>query len=170
MKRLSILAIFLLMTVPALRAEKAAWRPATDAELAALLPARAQVVKEHIETEMRTASGVVNNHGQYIAGVVLITAGYSADGKYSHYLMVQAPIRVGDVELKPGDYVLGWLRDGETIKVHINVATTGELVGNAVAERMAPRTRVESLKIWPPGDKSLIQIGRFSIPYTVEGK
>ncbi|HEU5458375.1 MAG TPA: hypothetical protein VFU68_07135, partial [Terracidiphilus sp.] len=130
MKRLSILAIFLLMIVPALHAEKAGWRQATDAELAALLPARAQVVKEHIETEMRTASGVVNNHGQYIAGVVLITAGYSADGKYSHYLVVQTPIRVGDVKLKPGDYILGWLRDGETIKVHINLATTGEPVGN----------------------------------------
>lgn len=170
MKRLSILAVFLmLMAVPAMQAEKANWRQATDAELAALLPARAQVVKEHIETEMRTASGVVNNHGQYVAGVVLITAGYSADGKYSHYLMVQTPIRVGDVELKPGDYILGWLRDGGTIKVHINLATTGELVGNAVAERMAPRTRVESLKIWPPGEKSLIQIGRFGIPYKVEG-
>jgi hypothetical protein len=169
MKKILIPALFLLMTVPAPGAEKMTWRQATDAELAALLPARAQVVKEHIETEMRTASGVVNNHGQYIAGVVLITAGYSADGKYSHYLMVQAPIRVGGVELKPGDYILGWLRDGETIKVHINVATTGELVGNAVAQRMAPHTRVESLKIWPPVDKSLIQIGRFGIPYVVEG-
>ena len=169
MKRILIPALFLLMSVPALRAEKTTWRPATDAELAALLPARAQVVKEHIETEMRTASGVVNNHGQYIAGVVLITAGYSADGKYSHYLMVQAPIRVGGVELKPGDYILGWLRDGQTIKIHINMATTGELVGNAVAERLAPHTRVEILKIWPPEDKSIIQIGRFGIPYVVEG-
>ncbi|HVC48338.1 MAG TPA: hypothetical protein VND90_13930 [Terracidiphilus sp.] len=169
MKKILIPALFLLMSVPALRAEKTTWRQATEAELAALLPARAQVVKEHIETEMRTASGVVNNHGQYIAGVVLITAGYSADGKYSHYLMVQAPIRVGGVELKPGDYILGWLRDGETIKIHFNVATTGELVGNAVARRLAPHTRVESLKIWPPGDKSLIQIGRFGISYVVEG-
>jgi hypothetical protein len=57
------------------------------------LPARAPVEKEHIETEMRTASGIVNAHGHYIAGVVLLTAGYSADGKYSHYLLVQAPIK-----------------------------------------------------------------------------
>jgi hypothetical protein len=169
MKRILMPAFFLLLSVPAMQAQKTTWRQATDAELAALLPARAQVVKEHIETEMRTASGVVNSHGEYIAGVVLITAGYSADGKYSHYLMVQAPIRVDGVELKPGDYILGWLRDGETIKVHINMATTGDLVGNAVAQRLAPHTRVESLKIWPPGDKSLIQIGRFGIPYVVEG-
>jgi hypothetical protein len=169
MKNILIPALFLLMSAPAMQAQKTTWRQATDAELAALLPARAQVVKEHIETEMRTASGVVNNHGQYIAGVVLITAGYSADGKYSHYLMVQTPIRVDGVELKPGDYILGWLRDGETIKVHINMATTGELVGNAVAERLAPHTRVEILKIWPPDDKSIIQIGRFGIPYVVEG-
>ena len=170
MKKTLILAFFLLMATPAVRAENTTWKQATNAELASILPARAQVVKEHIETEMRTASGVVNNHGQYIAGVVLITAGYSADGKYSHYLLVQAPIRVEGVELKPGDYILGWLRDGTTIKVHINVATTGALVGNAVAHRLAPHTRVESLKIWPPGDKSLIQIGRFGISYAVEGK
>jgi len=50
------------------------------------------VVTEHIETEMRTASGIVNGRGQFIAGVVLITAGYSAADKYSHYLIVQAPV------------------------------------------------------------------------------
>jgi hypothetical protein len=74
------------------QAQKTAWRQATDAELASLLPARAPVEKEHIETEMRTASGIVNSRGHFIAGVVLITAGYSADGKYSHYLIVQAPV------------------------------------------------------------------------------
>jgi len=26
---------------------------------------------------------------------------------------------------------------------------------------------VESLHIWPPGDKALIQIGRFGIPYEI---
>jgi len=63
-------------------AQKAAWRQATDSELASVLPSRAHVENEHIETEMRTASGIVNAHGRYIAGVVLLTAGYSAEGKY----------------------------------------------------------------------------------------
>ena len=31
-------------------AQKAAWRQASDTELASLLPARAPVIKEHIET------------------------------------------------------------------------------------------------------------------------
>ena len=44
-------------------ARKPTWRQATDAELASLLPARAPVEKEHIETEMRTASGIVNSRG-----------------------------------------------------------------------------------------------------------
>src|SRR5438270_3007803 len=91
-------------------AQKNVWRQATDTELASLLPARAPVEKEHIETEMRTASGIVNAHGKFIAGVVLLTAGYSADGKYSHYLMVQVPVRIGGVLLKPGDYAFGWDR------------------------------------------------------------
>ena len=59
---------------------------------------------------MRTASGIVNGRGRSIAGVVLLTAGYSAEGKYSHYLIVQTPVRIGGVALKPGEYVFGWTK------------------------------------------------------------
>jgi hypothetical protein len=41
------------------QAQKPVWRQATAAELATVLPARAAVEREHIETEMRTASGIV---------------------------------------------------------------------------------------------------------------
>lgn len=159
-----ILLPFLLMQAPA---QKAEWRQATSSELAAVLPTRAQVVSEHIETEMRTASGIVNEHGQFIAGVVLLTAGYSADGKYSHFLLVQAPMRIAGFTLQPGNYLLGWTRAGaqDVLNVHFNVAATGDLVGTADARRIAGPGRVESLHIWPPQDKALIQIGRFGIPY-----
>ena len=146
-------------------AQKSLWRQATDAELTALLPARAPVEKEHIETEMRTASGITDGKGRFIAGVVLITAGYSADGKHSHYLIVQAPMRVGGISLSPGEYVFGWQRDGDALTVHLHEALTGKLVGTMEAHRIPGNSRVESLRIWPPGDKSLIQIGRFGIPY-----
>jgi hypothetical protein len=159
-------ALLLLAASPTV-AQKSAWRQATDAELASVLPSRAPVVNEHIETEMRTASGIVDGHGRYIAGVVLLTAGYSVEGKYSHYLIVQAPVRIGGVDLKPGRYVFGWTRaaDGDSLSVHFNVAETGELVGTADARRIAGSTRVESLHIWPPEETALIQIGRFGIPY-----
>ena len=148
-------------------AEKPAWRQATPAELAAVLPSRAPVESEHIETEMRTASGIVDGRGRFIAGVVLITAGYSAEGKYSHYLIVQAPVEIGGVRLKPGEYAFGWTRaeGGDTLSVHFNVAATGALVGTTDAHRISDSTRLESLHIWPPDDKGLIQIGRFGIPY-----
>jgi hypothetical protein len=153
-------------------AQKPAWRQATPSELAAVLPARALVESEHIETEMRTASGIVDEHGRYIAGVVLLTAGYSADGKYSHYLMVQAPIRMGSFVLQPGQYALGWTRgeSRDTLSVHFNVASTGKLAGTAEARRIADSTRLESLHIWPPEDRSMIQIGRFSIIYKLVGE
>jgi hypothetical protein len=159
-------AISLLLTQP-LCAQKTAWRQATDAELASVLPSRAPVVSEHIETEMRTASGIVDSRGRFIAGVVLITAGYSAEGKYSHYLLVQAPLIVGGVMLKPGSYVFGWsrARDGGSLTVHFNRSETGDLVGTTQAHWLAGSSRVESLRIWPPGEKSLFQIGRFGIPY-----
>ena len=147
-------------------AQRTAWRQATDEELASLLPARAQVVKEHIETELRTASGIVDRRGRYIAGVVLLTAGYSAEGKYSHYIVLQAPIRIGGVAFKPGEYVFGWDRAPaeDALNVHFYVAATGAPVGSADAQRIAGSSRVESLHIWPP-EKGLIQIGRFGIPY-----
>ncbi|MGD0547496.1 MAG: hypothetical protein ABR991_06660 [Terracidiphilus sp.] len=152
---------------PLSQAQKNAWRQASDAELASLLPARAQVEKEHIETEMRTASGIVNNQGRYVAGVVLLTAGYSAEGKYSHYLIVQAPIRIGGVALKPGEYVFGWTKaqSGDVLSVHFYMAATGALVGSTEAHLLTGTSRAESLHIWPPADKAMIQIGRFGIPY-----
>ena len=168
MKRIIHCGVFLLllsMLMQTSLAQKSAWRQASDAELASLLPARAPVEQEHIETEMRTASGIVNNRGHYIAGVVLITAGYSADGKYSHYLIVQAPIKIGGITLKQGKYVFGWVRSADALSVHFHEAATGALVGTTDAHRLAGSTRVESLHIWPPNDKSMFQIGRFGIPY-----
>ena len=163
---LSGLAILALAASFAAHAQKATWRQATDAELASLLPARAPVEKEHIETELRTASGIVSSKGRYIAGVVLITAGYSADGKYSHYFIVQAPIRVGGIALKPGEYVFGWVRSGEdALSVHFHNAATGALIGTTDAHLIPGSNRVASLRIWPPGEKALLQIGRFGIPY-----
>ena len=150
--------------------QRSQWRQATDAELASVLPGRAPVESERIETEMRTASGIVDEQGRFIAGVVLLTAGYSAEGKYSHFLLVQAPIRVGGVELKPGEYAFGWTRseDSEALNVHFNAAATGALIGTADAHRIVGSNRVESLHIWPPTEKSIIQIGRFGIPYQLD--
>jgi hypothetical protein len=159
--------LILLFLLPA-QAQKTTWRQATDAELGSLLPARAPVVKEHIETEMRTASGIVNSRGEFIAGVVLITAGYSAEGKYSHYLVVQAPIKIGGVALKPGEYLLGYTHSGDVLNVHLNEASTGALIGTTDAHLIPGHIAVASLHIWPPGEKALIQIGRFGIPYEFE--
>src|SRR5690349_21739703 len=83
------------------------WRAASEAELKALIPARAPVEKERIETEFRTASGVTDGRGKFIAGVLMITAGYSAEGKYSHFFITQVPVRIGDFTLPAGEYVFG---------------------------------------------------------------
>src|SRR5947209_1397238 len=80
----------------------AAWGPATEKELQIVIPSRAPVEKERIETEFRTASGISNGQGKVIAGVVLITAGYSAQGKYSHFFLTQVPIEIGGVTFKAG--------------------------------------------------------------------
>lgn len=167
MKRLAAVVFLFSTLVGSLVAQpKSSWRSATSAELQSALPARAQVVKERIETEMRTASGIINAQGKIIAGVVLITAGYSADGKYSHYFLVQAPITIGDVALPAGNYVLGWQRNEKGLVVKFYDAATGEERGTTIAHRLPTGSRVESFRMWPPSDHSMIQIGRFALSYT----
>jgi ammonia channel protein AmtB len=170
MKRLSLFVLLTLSLAPGMLAQNSAWRQATNAELASLLPARAPVIKEHIETEMPTASGIVDGRNHYIAGVVLITAGYSAEGKYSHYLVVQSPIKLGGVALKPGEYILGYTHSGDVLNVHFNEAATGNLIGTTDAHLMAGRGPITNLHIWPPSIKAVFQIGRFVIPYELKDR
>lgn len=144
-----------------------AWHAATQSDLRALLPARATVEKEHIETEMRTASGITDGHGKFIAGVVLITAGYSADGKYSHYLIVQQPISIGRLSFPPGEYVFGWQRGEDALNVNFYIAASGKYLGTVVAHRIPASSRVESFRLWPPNEREFIQIGRFGLPYEI---
>src|SRR5215207_2451742 len=149
---------------------RARWRTATPEELRRVIPARAPVIKENIETEFRTASGVIDGRGRYIAGVVMITAGYSAEGKYSHFFLTQVPLRVGDLELPAGQYVFGYARAGDdSIRVSFYRAATGDHVGDAGARRSTRKgTGVRSLLINPPASgRANIQIGRFLLEYRV---
>src|SRR5215211_5695205 len=88
---------FLLMLIICTVCLAANWRIASGPELRKVVPARAPVIKENIETEFRTASGVTDGRGKFIAGVVMITAGYSAEGLYSHYFITQVPLRLGSL-------------------------------------------------------------------------
>jgi hypothetical protein len=149
---------------------RARWRSATADELRRVIPARAPVIKENIETEFRTASGVIDNRGRFIAGVVMITAGYSAEGKYSHFFLTQAPLRVGDLDLPAGQYVFGYTRaSDDSIRVSFYRAANGEAVGDAEARRSTRKgTGVRSLLVNPPAaGRANIQIGRFLLEYRV---
>jgi hypothetical protein len=159
-KYLAILGAFALLA-PA----QNSWRPATEGELKAVIPPRAPVEKERIETEFRTASAITNGKGKYVAGVVLITAGYSADGKYSHFFFTQVPLQVGEFALQPGDYVFGWSKNADSLTVRFYQAQSGKPVGAVEAVRNSRIGRIESFHIYPPGDKAIIQIGRFGFPY-----
>jgi hypothetical protein len=150
-------------------AHRARWREATQDELRKVIPARAPVIKENIETEFRTASGVTDGRGRFIAGVVMITAGYSAEGKYSHFFVTQAPLKVGDMDLQPGQYVFGYRRvDDDTIHLSFYRASSGDPVGEADARKSGKGHAVRSLFISPPvGGRATIQIGRFLLEYRV---
>ncbi len=160
--------VYVLITVVAVgRATQtsAVWHTATAAELKTVIPARAPVVKERIETEFRTASGIADGQHRFIAGVVLITAGYSAEGKYSHFLIVQAPLRIGEINLAAGEYVFGWARNEDSLTVKFYEAASGKPLGSVEASLNPTVSRVESFRVYPPGEKSVMQIGRFTFPY-----
>ena len=151
----------------AIRAPRTRWRTATEPELRKLIPARAPVMKENIETEFRTASGVADGRGKFIAGVVMITAGYSAEGKYSHFFITQAALKIGSMLLQPGEYVFGYQRiNNDTIRVSFYRASNGEAVGTVDAHVNRKSTLVRSLLISPPVDgRASIQVGRFFFEY-----
>lgn len=149
-------------------ASKRDWRVASSAELEAALPARAPVEKERIETEMRSASGIIDARGHVTAAVVLITAGYAANGKYYYYLLAQSPIRIGsNIDLQPGGYAIGWTRATDGLQVHIYEAETGVERGTVTAHPLSQPLPIVSIKIWPPSERSVIQIGRFVVPYSM---
>jgi hypothetical protein len=166
--------LFLLTAVGELNAKSQAgkssqWRSATPAELHSVIPPRAPVISERIETEFRTASAITNGKGKFVAGVVLITAGYSADGKYSYFFLTQVPLRISNVQLNPGQYVIGWTRHGDdNLLVSFYQAATGTLIGEVLASRNENIHRVESFRVWPPDIQPLIQIGRFTFGYSVD--
>ncbi len=148
-------------------ARAAAWRQSTEEELKKIIPARAPVIAERIETELRTASGITDSKGHVVAGVLLITAGYSANGKYSYFLLSQVPIQIAGKLLPAGNYLIGWTRSENELFVTLSEAGSGKPVAEATATRNPAIKRVESFHISPPGALSAIQLGRFSFPYSI---
>ena len=160
-----MIILFSCCTLRLRRRKESAWRQATDAELASLLPARAPVEKEHIETEMRTASGIVDQHGPLHR-----RRGAAHCRLLGRRKVLALSDRAGadadrwDLRSSPAN--MSWMdaRRGDALNVHFNKAATGAW--------WAPRRRT-GLRVEPRGEpahlasgrKALIQIGRFGIPY-----
>lgn len=140
-----------------------------EAELRKAVPEKAPVIKESIETEFRTASGITNGKNQ-IFGVVIITAGYEAEGKYTHFLKTQSKMRIGELVLEPNEYIFGYQRiDAETLRVMFYRATDGELVGATKAKVERTKGAIYSFLITPPvAAAGKIFIGRFTFDYSLE--
>jgi hypothetical protein len=55
----------------------------------------------------------------------------------------------------------------EKLNVDFYEAASGKSLGSIEATLNPSITRVESFRIWPPGDRSLMQIGRFTFSYQI---
>jgi hypothetical protein len=160
---LLIQLIFMFSALVFASARDASWRQATDKELKEILPTRAPVEKERIETEFRTASGVTDGHGKFIAGILMITAGYSAEGKYSHFFVTQVPLKIANFSLSRGEYVFGSQRvDNDNLEVKFYEAATGKLIGSCKARKDNRRGAIRSFLINPVEKGAFtMYIGRF---------
>ena len=145
------------------------WRRMTEDDLKKTVPEKAPVIRENIETEFRTASGITDGK-EHIFGVVIITAGYEADGKYTHYFKTDAALRVGDLPLPAGEYIFGYQRlDSDTLRVTFYKAKDGELVGATKAKVEKGKGAIYSFLITPPvARQGKIYVGRFSFDYSLE--
>ena len=158
--RLSIHAFLIIaVAIAALgHSRNVTWRPATEAELREIIPARAPVEKERIETEFRTASAITDGSGRFVAGVVLITAGYAAEGKYSNFFIAQVPIKVGDLSLKPGEYVFGWRKqDQDSLDVQFLRCSIREISGRCQRAPSEPPWQNSVFPHRAPGRKTCNQ-------------
>ena len=170
MKILLIPIIFISVVTSFGQVQDHTWRAATPKELKALIPSKVAVENEKIETEFRTASGIADGNGKFIAGVVMITAGYSAEGKYTHYFITQVTLECDDFELRPGQYVFGHKRtDQNTLELKFYEASNGRHVGDLKASLDPKRGPIRSLAIVPlGGERAVIRIGRFFFECTVK--
>jgi hypothetical protein len=163
-------ALLVTNSIGQVRGVRTRWRIASEPELRKLVPARAPVMKENIETEFRTASGVTDGRGKFIGGVVMITAGYSAEGKYSHFFITQVPLKIGGMRLQPAEYAFGYQRiNNDVIRLSFYRASSGEGIGTVDAHVNRKGSMVRSLLISPPVDgHAPIQIGRFFFEYKLD--
>jgi hypothetical protein len=166
---LSIAVIFL--TAQSFAAFQGNWRQVNEKELREIIPTRAPVEKERIETEFRTASAVTDGRGKFIAGAIIITAGYSAEGKYSHFFLTQVPLRVGSLQLPRGEYIFGYQRvSDDALEVKFYEAATGKPLGTVKAQRDNKRGAIRSFWVSPPTNGAFnIMIGRFAISCALAG-
>lgn len=166
---MKIIAVLFVAAVFAVNAFAQDWRKMTAEELKKTIPEKAPVIKEEIETELRTAAGITTGKNN-IFGVVIITAGYEADGKYTHFFVTDAKIKVGDLDLAAGEYIFGYQRlNAETLRVTFYQAKDGELIGALKAKVEQKKGAIYSLLIEPPtAKKGKIYIGRFTFEYVLE--
>ncbi len=166
---MKIITILFVVAVFAMNIFAQDWRKLTAEELKKTVPEKAPVIKEQIETELRTASGITDGKNN-IFGVVIITAGYEADGKYTHYFKTDAKLKVGDLDLDKGEYIFGYQRlNAETLRVTFYYAKDGELIGALKAKVEQKKGAIYSLLIEPPtAKKGKIYIGRFTFDYELE--
>ena len=166
---MKIITVLFIVVVFAMNVFAQDWRKLTADELKKTNPEKAPVIKEQIETQLRTASGITDGVNK-IFGVVIITAGYEADGKYTHYFKTDAKVKVGDLSLDKGEYIFGYQRlTAEFLRVAFYRAGDGELLGAVKAKVEQKKGAIYSLFIEPPtAKKGKIYIGRFTFDYELE--
>ncbi|MBV8866910.1 MAG: hypothetical protein JO210_16060, partial [Acidobacteriaceae bacterium] len=62
----------------------------------------------------------------------------------------------------------GWHHEADALRVLFYEAPSGKFLGSVDALRNSAIGRIESFHLYPPGDKAVIQIGRFGFGYSID--
>ncbi len=67
--------------------------------------------------------------------------------------------------LAPSQYVFGWTHNEDSLTIKFYEASSGKPLGTVGKRLSTRRSRgVASFRVWPPSEKSVMQIGRFTSP------
>jgi hypothetical protein len=99
--------------------------------LSKILPASVFVDGENVPTQKRNAGAVTFGEKKYFIASLVDTSGYSSQyqEKYIGTLITQVPVKLGSLELQPGQYGFGKIKSGENESLAIY-----DVGGNKIGE------------------------------------
>ena len=135
--------------------------------LSKILPASVFVDGENVPTQKRNAAAFKFADGKYLLAALVDTSGYTSQyqEKYIGTLITQVPVKVGSLDLHPGQYGFGRVKSGQEEMFAI-YDIGGNKVGEVTATKDDKLKPVRPLQMVADGDGAKLYLGPFEVKIT----